>query len=304
MRKRRFVDDQQSFFDHYDRDEAEFWDRPLDQVHADMIAPLDLTFLDPDLDPDLHPDPVQAPEADEQSDAFNNAYMAEWLSLTDSEQSLISILSPRVLLEWRKLAPEEREQRLDARIAWLLRTKGPEAFTMAPVLKHSAQLWQTSRTGATASIRKAARQRLECLLRVLLPDLRRTKDSVDLLALAKEADESWRRLKTIRRQYRRSVPALRLAIKEAFPAPPRLIDGLLRALTNHGRGESVRHALYRIVGLKFSLKAGALPELIAEGRKLAAERAREEEFRRRAQAGRERYERWLKEQPSGNSDPP
>jgi len=257
--------------------EAEFWDRPPEEIHADVQA---------------IPGWPQTPR---KTKTLVEELLKEMGAIPEAERPIALHLPGRLVKLWRTAAPAEKEKLTDYAVAYSLRHKGVAAFSDPAIQSHLDQLWALIRSGRTTALRQKAKARWRSIMLSPLPNVRNTKDPVDLVALAQAMDEARHRLKPIRSKRWRAAPALRLSLKENFPDwPGHIIHSLAQAILAKDRA-AVRKALGTGVGQSFGRAPGSLPELVAMARRLA-------DLQRRTKEGRQRYDVWLKQQ--GLTAPP
>src|SRR5262249_12004799 len=123
------------------KDMAAFWDRPPQEIHAELA-----TFRDLDLFATTREPPDKSYLEDPSFVERNSALILEEATLTDAERAWTTLLAPRTLHEWRSIDSKERDRRLDAHLARIFRFHGPNAFQKPVILQHCADLWQMARS--------------------------------------------------------------------------------------------------------------------------------------------------------------
>ena len=173
-----------------DAEEAAFWDRPPEAVHADLQSPLHWPLAE------LEKPDVRARLTSRQRAALHREFAATagspekgqrrkaWVSqartvletLPPDEQALFRRFSLRVILECVPNVSVAEKEHLDLAVMLTLHAEGPAALVHPLIQKHLSWLWTRMFSAARVAEQKLAKDRWERILTAPLPDLRRVKE--------------------------------------------------------------------------------------------------------------------------------
>ncbi|HXJ80796.1 MAG TPA: hypothetical protein VMS64_19225 [Candidatus Methylomirabilis sp.] len=169
-------------------DRADFWDRPPEQIHADLQSPLHWPDwlviqawnegqLTPEQQAEIeHPPSIGVP-ADTKRVTEQLVLLSQTLleKLPEAERALLKHLPPRVLIQQLLGADSAKKDRLcDAAVVCALQDEGPAALSEPAVQAHLERLWAAMRVGPL-SARQAAKERWRFIMLSPLPNLRTVK---------------------------------------------------------------------------------------------------------------------------------
>jgi hypothetical protein len=258
---------------------ASYWDRTPEEIHADKARPRDNSRF-------------AALIMQEQAQ-----YTARLQRVPEEDRDVFNVLHPSYEDAWLTGTAEERQHLVDVSIAHWLAERGPgeeHLFDLPGVRRHLHAIWQGMREGPKES-RERARERWRMIFSAAEPSFRSVKDGAEPLAVMSAVVVAKSALKPIVLKRWRSYTALLLKLTETLKGWREAdIQAAAHAIESGDMG-ALRRVMHAAVGLKFGVSGDRARILASAGRGVQRACRRAEQLRRRADAGRQRYEDWLKE---------
>jgi hypothetical protein len=295
-----------------DQLEGEFWDRPAEQIHADLQSPLHWPsaavgkaakkgLLSRAQKVDLARAFTSLRIPDDQRRRVQTVERA-LASRSDAEQELAKKLPFRVVERWVLAPPDQRDQATDWIMADAIGALGPNAFLLRAVHAHLTVLRTTMHSAPTVAERKAAKDRWRYITSAALPSLRQFKESrpIDAAVVADQEAEALRRIAPLRKRRRHSTDRDALtrnltALFSDWRWPPHILNKLAEGIINR-HSDTIRATIQAGVGRPFGREHTGVRDALAAQRRRAKEQRRREDMIARILAGQRRYIEWLTRQ--------
>jgi hypothetical protein len=292
-----------------DQLEAEFWNRPAEQVHADLQSPLNWPIaavvaadkegrLSPKQKAELFRAFTPLPLPDNERRRVQTVERA-LASRSDAEQELAKKLPFRVVERWVLAPPDQRDQATDWIMAGAIGTLGPDAFLLRAIHAHLTVLRTTMHSAPTVAERKTAKDRWRYITSAALPSLRQFKESrpIDAAAVANQEAEALRRIAPLRKRrwHTEDLDELTRKLTARFSDlrwPPHILNKLAEDIIDR-HSDTIRATIQAGVGLPFGREHTGVRDALAAQRRRAKEQRRGKDTIARIDAGKRRYIEWL-----------
>jgi hypothetical protein len=293
-----------------DQLKGEFWDRPAEQIHADLQSPLNWPsavvgkaakkgLLSRAQKPDLSLAFTSLRIPDDQRRRVQTVERA-LASRSDDEQELAKKLPFRVVERWMLAPPDQRDQATDWIMAGAIGAFGPDAFLLKAVHAHLTALWRLMHSAPSGAERTTAKKRWLYITRAALPNLRAFKEpwnAIDAAAATQKITEVLRLLAPLRnrRWHTKDLDELTrklTAILSDWRWPPHILKKLAAGIIDR-HSDTVRAMIQTGVGRPFGRGHTGIRDALAAESRRAKEHRRGEDTIARIVTGKRRYVEWL-----------